>query len=106
MTSFIRGQVYWATFDHDVGRKPWLVVSNNGRNRSLSVVLVARITTTFKRPLKSIVELPPGECVTGRVLCDEITPMYETDAPVLAGALSPGAMRRVDAALAVALGIS
>lgn len=97
--------MYWATLDSTVGRKPWLVVSNNGRNRSLRSVLVARVTTSLKPPIDSIVELPPGECVVGRVLCDDLVTVYEDDEPQLAGALSPGSMRRVDAALAVALGI-
>lgn len=105
MTTFTRGQVYWATFDASVGRKPWLVVSNNARNRRLDDVLVARITSSPKPRISSIVELPHGECVAGSVLCDDIIAMYEDDAPELAGALSPGAMRRVDAALAAALGL-
>lgn len=105
MTTFTRGQVYWATFDANVGRKPWLVVSNNTRNRRLSDVLVVRITPSPKPRISSIVELPHGECVAGSVLCDDLITMYEEDSPELAGALSPGVMRRVDAALAAALGI-
>lgn len=105
MTAFVRGQVYWATFDQAVGRKPWLVVSNNIRNRNLSDVLVARITSTLKPRISSIVELPHGECVTGSVLCDDLIAMYEDDAPELAGALSPLTMREVDRALAAALGL-
>ncbi|PKQ26990.1 MAG: MazF family transcriptional regulator [Actinobacteria bacterium HGW-Actinobacteria-4] len=105
MTTFTRGQVYWATFDEAVGRKPWLVVSNNARNRRLEDVLVARITSTPKPHISSIVELPHGECVAGSVLCDDIIAMDEHDAPELAGALSPSTMRRVDAALAAALGL-
>jgi len=105
MTSFLRGQVYWATFDEKLGRKPWLVVSNNLRNRSLNDVLVARITTSPKPRLSSIVELPHGECVAGSVLCDDLTAMYEDDNPVLIGALSPAVMLSVDSALASALGL-
>lgn len=105
MTKFVRGQVYWATFDSAVGRKPWLVVSNNVRNKNLSDVLVARITTTPKPRISSIVELQPGECVVGSVLCDDMITMYEDDNPQLAGALSPVTMRKVDRALAAALGL-
>lgn len=105
MTSFARGQVYWATFDPALGRKQWLVVSNNARNRNLGDVLVARITTTPKPRISSIVELPPGECVAGSVLCDDIVAMYEDDSPTLAGALSPRTMREVNRALAAALGL-
>jgi mRNA interferase MazF len=105
LTAFVRGQIYWATFNAALGRKPWLVVSNNARNRNLSDVLVARITTTPKPRTSSIVEIPAGECVTGSILCDDIIAMYEDDKPELAGALSPGTMRDVDRALAAALGL-
>jgi len=105
MTTFARGQVYWATFDAALGRKRWLVVSNNARNRNLGDVLVAPITTTLKPRISSIVELPPSECVTGSVLCDDILAMYEDDSPELAGALTPKTMRDVDRALTAALGL-
>lgn len=105
MTTFTRGQDYWATFDAAVGRKPWLVVSTNTHNRNLGDVLFARISTTPKPRISSIVELPPGECVTGSVLCDDIIAMYEDDSPELTGALSPRTMRDVDRALAAALGL-
>ncbi|MEX0913635.1 MAG: type II toxin-antitoxin system PemK/MazF family toxin [Demequina sp.] len=105
MATFVRGQVYWATFDQSLGRKPWLVVSNNARNRALASVLVARITTTDKPRVRSIVQLPHGECVVGSVLCDDLQHMYPDDNPELAGALSPSVMRQVDGALAVALGL-
>ena len=81
MTAFTRGQVYWATFDASIGRKPWLVVSNNARNRRLGDVLVARITSSPKPRISSIVELPHGECIAGSVLCDDIVAMYEDEAP-------------------------
>lgn len=105
MTSCVRGQVYWATFDDAIGRTPWLVVSNNVRNRRLADVLVARITTSPKPPITSIVELPHGACIVGSVLCDDLLTMYEADAPELVGALSRATMHRVDAALAAALGV-
>lgn len=105
MTAFVRGQVFWATFSPDLGRKPYVVVSNNQRNRQLDSALVARITTTPKPPMRSIVAVPHGECVVGSIICDDIMPMYETDQPELAGGLSPLVMRQVDAALKAALGI-
>jgi len=106
MTTFTRGQVYWATFSEELGRKPWLVVSNNTRNRHLNDVLVARITTTPKPPISSIVAIPAGECVSGSVLCDDIQAMYEDDYPELVGALSPQVMRAVDRALAAAFALT
>ena len=44
MSAPLRGQVYRA--DIGFGPKPWLVVSNNHRNRALSDLLAVRITTT------------------------------------------------------------
>ncbi|MCZ4618784.1 type II toxin-antitoxin system PemK/MazF family toxin, partial [Rhodococcus qingshengii] len=43
MTAALRGQIYWA--DIGKGEKPWVVVSNNVRNRNLNTVLAARVTT-------------------------------------------------------------
>lgn len=104
MARFLRGQVYWLDLGH--AEKPWLVVSNNSRNRALGTALVARITTTPKPHLPSIVELGPVEPVTGSVLCDDIETIYGDDDCRLAGALSPAAMRRVDQALVVAFGLT
>ena len=44
MSGPLRGQVYRA--DIGFGAKPWLVVSNNHRNRALSDLLAVRITAT------------------------------------------------------------
>jgi mRNA interferase MazF len=44
MSTPLRGQVYRA--DIGFGAKPWLVVSNNHRNRALSDLLAVRIITT------------------------------------------------------------
>jgi mRNA-degrading endonuclease toxin of MazEF toxin-antitoxin module len=47
MSAPLRGQVYRA--DIGFGPKPWLVVSNNHRNRALSDLLAVRITITERR---------------------------------------------------------
>ncbi|MPZ60228.1 MAG: type II toxin-antitoxin system PemK/MazF family toxin [Propionibacteriales bacterium] len=87
-------------------RKPWLVVSNNARNRSgLGTVLGVRITTSPKPPLDSIVELPHGEPVAGRVLCDDITYFYVDELEELIGALTPSTMMLVDNGLRTALAL-
>lgn len=101
--AFIRGNVYFA--DLGAGEKPWLVVSNNGRNNALGSALVVRITTTVKPELASIVVLEHGEPVVGRVLCDDITMIYDDDPVRHAGGLSLAAMTKVAAALKVALAL-
>jgi mRNA interferase MazF len=101
--AYIRGNVYFA--DLGAGEKPWLVVSNNGRNSALGSALVVRITTTVKPSLASIVELEHGEPVVGRVLCDDITVIYDDDQARHAGGLSLAAMTKVAVALKVALAL-
>lgn len=102
----VRGQVYWATIDGL--RKPWLVVSNNVRNRVLGSCLAVRLTTTAKPDLASIVTLTPADQpLVGSVLCDDIVVLYpEEDAFEYLSSLTPVTMRAVDAGLRVALALS
>jgi mRNA interferase MazF len=104
VTAFLRGEVWAATMP---GRdeKYYLVVSNNNRNRALGTALVARITTTIKPQMSSIVQIPDGECVVGRVLCDDIDQLFPEDVRVKRGAFTPGTMKLVGDGLAAALGI-
>lgn len=88
-----------------LGEKPVLVVSNNQRNAALSDVLVARITSTPRPALPTIVTLEAGDTPDGSVLCDDIFPAYRDELWRHLGALQPGTMRRVDQALRIALGI-
>lgn len=101
---FLRGQIYW--LDLGYGEKPWLVVSNSSRNRALGSALVARVTTTPKPPLPSIVELEAGDPLAGSVICDDIETMYLDDQPRFGGAVSPPTLDRINAALLVALGLA
>lgn len=101
--AFIRGNVYFA--DLGAGDKPWLVVSNNGRNDALGSALVVRITTSVKPPLASIVELSSADPVVGRVLCDDITVLYDDDLHRHTGALTLATMNKVGAALRIALAL-
>ena len=100
-----RGQVYWATID-DL-RKPWLVVSNNARNRALASCLAVRVTTSRKPEIDSIVELAPADVpVVGRVLCDDIAVLYpDEDRFEYLTSLSPSSMLRVDVGLRAALAL-
>lgn len=98
----LRGQVVLA----DIGLeepKLLVVVSNNRRNQRLPQVLAARLTTTRKPSIPSIVELTHPEVFVGRVSCDDIVEVYENEVLEVRGALSPRAMRAVGAGLAAAL---
>lgn len=99
-----RGQIVRADIGLDEP-KLFVVVSNNRRNRVLGDVLAARLTTSHKPALPSIVELSDG-AVTGRVVCDDIMALYQDEVMAVVAALPPAAMRQVDAALAAALGLT
>src|SRR4051794_33499579 len=102
MTTALRGQIYRLDLGH--GRKPWVVVSNNRRNRSLETVVAARVTTTSKRVnLPTVVPLSSSDPLVGGVLCDDLVQLYGDELDDLVGALTPPTMRAVSQGLRVAL---
>lgn len=99
----LRGQVFEVELG-SIGRKLWLVVSNNQRNRALDDVLTVRLTTSPKPAIPTVVELTPADGqFVGRVLCDDIGPLFKDELGPAKGALSPATMRRVDLGLRAAL---
>ena len=103
----LRGQVFHVD-DGAVGPHYWLVVSNNPRNAHLIDVLTVMLTTTPPRsPRPSWVPLAKGQdAFDGWVKCDDIGPHGRDELGPVKGALSPATMRRVDAGLAFALGLT
>ena len=100
----VRGRVYWADLGH--GEKPWVVVSNNGRNRALDSVLAVRMTTTMTGPdLPTIIPLAPADPLVGRVLCDDLVQLWRDEIRREAGALSRQTITRIDAGLRAALSL-
>lgn len=66
----MRSQTYRVDLGH--GPKPWVILSNNSRNRNLDTVLAARITTTSKNahvptvvPLNAADTTSPATWLTG-----------------------------------------
>lgn len=105
MVELARGQVYWADVA-GIGRKPWLVVSNNQRNRNLDSVLAARITTTGKYAgMPTVVSLTHNDPLVGYVVCDDLWPVYREEVAESAGAVAPPTMRAVNEALKAVLAI-
>jgi mRNA interferase MazF len=104
----LRGRVYGVRMDHiaNGAEKRYLVVSNNRRNQALPQVLAARLTTSAKPALPSIVELGDGEVVKGRVCCDDIETIWLDEITRDLGALSAGAMARIDDGLRAALALN
>lgn len=98
-----RGNIYWV--DLGYGEKPFLVVSNNARNRALKSAIVARITTSEKPPLESIVKLSSHDPLVGRVLCDDLETIDEDEVLRHGGALSLHTMQLVDRGLRTALAL-
>jgi len=97
MTVPVRGRVYWA--DIGYGEKPFLCVSNNARNNALDSCLVARITTSAKPELASVVPLAAADPLVGSVLCDDIVQLYREEIRRAGGALSLPTMMAVAAGL-------
>ncbi len=104
MTPVNRGEVWWV--DTDYGEKPYVIVSNPHRNRNLSTVLGARITTSPNPPnIDSIVPIERQGTVVGRVLCDEIVLISKSDLKRrVSNAFTPAQMDAVCRGLGVALG--
>lgn len=88
----MRGRVYAARLEHLDEDKYFVVVSNNRRNTALDSVIAARVTTTAKPAIPSIVELGPGEVLAGRVVCDDLVEIWREEVRRDLGALSPGAL--------------
>lgn len=98
----LRGQVFRVELGH--GAKPWLVVSNNARNRNLETVLAARITTTSKHAtVPTVVALSSADPLVGYVVVDDLVQLYRDELTVAVGALSATTMRAVSDALRIAL---
>lgn len=96
----LRGTVWDYAFEKGADPKPALIVSSNGRNRSRwPYVHVVRITSAPKEMRDTIVELPAGEPVAGRVMCDDLAPVPKSALGRSRGGLSPATMRLVDEAL-------
>lgn len=102
MTTPARGQVYRA--DLGYGPKPWLIVSNNPRNRKTADVLAVRLTTTA-RDLPTWVRLSPADPLTGHVNTDNIETLGKDELADYLGSLTADSMVKVNRALAIALAL-
>ena len=105
MTAAVRGQIYWCDLGH--GEKPWVVVSNNVRNRNLNTVLAARVTTTPRHGIPTAVTLGSSDPLVGSILADDLVQLFDDEiaASRPAGVLSPATVLELNKALAVALGL-
>ena len=98
----LRGQVFRVDLGH--GAKPWVIVSNNARNRNLETVLAARITTTGRHgSLPTVVALASADPLVGFVVVDDLIQLYRDELTVALGALTATTMSAVSAAIRIAL---
>lgn len=98
----LRGQVWFVDIPR-VGRKPFVIVSNNRRNSRLPTILAVRVTTAPQPDIPSLVRLPGSEAVKGTVVCDDIAVVRKQRLTRAAGALSRAAMALIDGGLRAAL---
>jgi len=98
----MRGQAYRVDLGH--GAKPWVILSNNSRNRNLDTVLAARITTTSKNArVPTVVALTSADPLVGFVLVDDLVQLYHDELTEWVGALTSSTMQEISKALRIAL---
>ncbi len=98
----LRGQVYRC--DLGYGAKPWLIVSNNARNRHTADVVAVRLTTT-RRTIPTWVAMGPSDPLTGYVNADNIETLGKDELGDYLGEVTPATMNKINTALATALGL-
>jgi mRNA interferase MazF len=104
VTAPLRGQVYWADVGH--GEKPWVVISNNQRNRNLDTVMAVRVTTTSKHSgLPTVVSMSSADPLVGFILADDIEQLGQDELVRTGGALSPRTLTALNEALKIALAL-
>ena len=91
--------------DTEFGPKPYLIVSNQSRNRALGTVLGVRVTTSPNRPdIPSVVPIESKGNVVGSILCDEISLLSKEQLRSrMANSFPPREMQRVCVGLRSAL---
>jgi mRNA interferase MazF len=102
----VRSEVYFVKLG-DLGRKPFVVVSNNHRNRALITVLGIRITTTNPNVhLETVVALG-RDCgdLTGWALCDDMVQLWTAELARPAGVVGPRTMAAINNGLRTALAL-
>lgn len=102
----MRGQIHRVKLGR-LEPKPYVIVSNNARNRVLDSVLAVRITTTDRSRIPTSVELGQDDPLVGYALADDIIEVYkdELESGEYLGSLCPKSLLGLNDALGQALGL-
>ncbi len=103
--ALLRGRVYSALIPALKSEKYFIIVSNNRRNNALGSALAVRLTTSPKPFMPSIVEMPAGEVVTGRAVCDDIYELFADEIRQDLGGLTSKTMAEISNGLRSALNL-
>jgi mRNA interferase MazF len=115
VTSCQRGEVYFADLNpvrgqEQGGRRPVLIIQNNIGNRHSPVTIVAAITSSVaERPYPTEVRLQAGEGGLPKdsaVLLNQIKTIDKARLEQRLGQLNAAAMRQVDEAISISLGLT
>lgn len=102
----LRGDVYWVTFSQPAGRRPAVVIQNNAGNRWSPATIVASLSTAPRPDYPFVVALDQKELgKPAWVHCESISTVEVSQLEEKLGSLSPEAMRAVDQALKISLGL-
>lgn len=100
-----RGDVYFCRFDGkgsvQGGERPCVVVSNNSNNQFSDIVIVAPITSKWKKPIPTHVPIVVDEEST--ILCEQVTTVRKSDLVSRRGHIKQ--MSMIDKSLKIALGV-
>ena len=113
ITHPLRGEVWLVNFDPTIGAeiqktRPALVIQNDVGNRVSPITIVAAITSTHKRAYPFQVRLPAGAAgldVDSVVTLNHIRSIDRRRLVRRLGQVSAAAMRAVDRAIVVSLGV-
>jgi mRNA interferase MazF len=101
----VRGEVFFVDLGNEIGRKLFVVVSNNQRNRALTTVLGIRITTTNRNThIETVVPLG-SDCgdLAGWAVCDDVEKLWRNELVRPAGTLGARTMSAINQGLRTAL---
>jgi mRNA interferase MazF len=107
MTTPVRSQVFFVDLGSTIGRKPFVIVTNNRRNKVLDTVLGVRITTTNRNTHIDTVVPLGRDCgdLSGWALCDDVEKLWTDELSAPAGTIGPRTMAAINNGLMAALGL-